>query len=108
MAHTEAEQETARVRLDERPPPVRHRGRVARPNVGDTAGDHEAVARGEQQTCVSEDLFAPQRLGDPQGLQYETFELAHIIARLARGDPLDVGRPSTDQTKTIGPRAGLT
>ena len=80
VAHTEPEEKSVGVGVDERPRAIRHRHGVARPDVGDTGRDDELVRRRENEAHVSEDLLAPEALRQPDRREPERFDGPRVVA----------------------------
>ena len=97
VADADAEDEPARPRFGEGPAAVRHRGRVAGPDVGDAAGDHEPLGRGQVDGAPAECLLG-ESFAVPEGAVAESLHLAHELALDGRG--LAVDRTGEDPDPT--------
>src|SRR5438445_1374473 len=105
VADAHPEKEAVRVRVDEAARSIRHRDRVAGPDVRDTAPHDELLAPAEKEAGVSEDLLASQTLRNPQRSVAERRDSLRVVLRRRSGQAFDVMRPNANRADPFGPRA---
>src|SRR5450759_2096453 len=99
MADTDAQDEPARPGFGEGPAAVGHRRRVAGPDVGYAAGDHQPFGRGQVDGTPGKGLLG-EGLAIPERAVAESLHLAHELA-------LDRGRLAVERPGEHADAAGI-
>src|SRR5205814_3577757 len=81
---------------------VRHRDRIAGPDVRDAGCDDQRRRGGEEEARVREDLLASERLRDPQRPEAERLHFLREPALVRRGHAFELEAPHADRSEPRG------
>ncbi len=103
VADAHPEHEPVWMRLGDRVGTRDHRHRIAHPDIGDPAGDHDPPRRREQQGPVTERLLAVVRLAVPEGAVPELLDLGRDVTLDGGGHPAESPEPDADASERRHP-----